>query len=311
MQNLKSLGFSLWCDFIEKEFLQNEFKNLIENGAIYGATSNPAIFSNAILTSPSYKQERNKMQGQKAKEIYENLAFSDIENAASALLPLWEKNKSDGFISIEIDPLLCENAAKSIDEGRRIWKTINKPNLMIKVPANAAGLEIINALSKDKININATLIFSPKQCRAVLDSIVHEGIQAVISIFVSRFDRLNLEKTTPKLGIYNAIKCKNTIQNAQNESVRALFASTGTKDESLDKNYYMNNLIFKNTINTAPLDSLHAFINNGARVLSNEPSEIEIDNFLAKFDMENIYQKLMEEGLEAFRKSFELMLSNI
>ncbi|MGX3010482.1 transaldolase family protein [Helicobacter sp. 23-1044] len=190
-------NFSLWCDFVEREFLQNEFRAMIGRGEICGATSNPAIFANAILNSVAYKSaiEKLRSDGHSAKQIYENLAFSDIKSAATSLLPLWERNYNDGFISIEIDPMLCDDAAQSIDEGRRIFECINMPNVMIKVPATRAGFEVMSALYKDKININATLIFSQNQVQSCLDALGSDFVgdeyapKAVISVFVSRFDR--------------------------------------------------------------------------------------------------------------------------
>lgn len=315
--DLRSDGFSLWCDFIERNFLNNEFKRLVENKIIYGATSNPSIFANAILKSDAYKNDKEKLKGKSAKEIYENLAFRDINSAAQILLPLWNANKDDGFISIEIDPMLCNDAPKSIDEGKRIFKHIGLPNVMIKVPATNAGFEVMSELYKSGINVNATLIFSPKQTKLALESFGKNtnpnAPKAVISIFVSRFDRVleNINKTkdsTPKLGIYNAINCHNLIESFANPNIRALFASTGVKDDFVDSSYYITNLLFKNTINTAPIDTIKDFIKKDSKIIS---AKINMEDYPKNIDVESISDNLLNDGLEAFIKSFEDMLRSI
>lgn len=315
--DLRSDGFSLWCDFIERNFLNNEFKRLVENKIIYGATSNPSIFANAILKSDAYKNDKEKLKGKSAKEIYENLAFRDINSAAQILLPLWNANKDDGFISIEIDPMLCNDAPKSIDEGKRIFKHIGLPNVMIKVPATNAGFEVMSELYKSGINVNATLIFSPKQTKLALESFGKNtnpnAPKAVISIFVSRFDRVleNINKTKdsiPKLGIYNAINCHNLIESFANPNIRALFASTGVKDDFVDSSYYITNLLFKNTINTAPIDTIKDFIKKDSKIIS---AKINMEDYPKNIDVESISDNLLNDGLEAFIKSFEDMLRSI
>ena len=375
MRDLSS--FSLWCDFVEREFLVGEFRAMIEKGEIKGATSNPAIFASAILNSPAYKKSIEKLRGLSAKEIYENLAFSDIKSAATSLLPLWERNKNDGFISIEIDPMLCDEAGKSIDEGRRIFERINMPNVMIKVPATEAGYEVMSALYADKININATLVFSTSQAQKCLNALGTSDNdseitpKAVISVFVSRFDRFidgaessankvdsatflvdsalstqetnssiadeflglceasNADKTNglsrkradalpkkslrddefaPKLGIYNAMKCYKIIENFSNPHIRTLFASTGVKGGALPASYYVTNLLLPNTINTAPLGTIKDFVAQKCEFVEVPKN---IDEFLANFETEKIAQKLLNDGLEAFKIEFEKLLKSI
>ncbi|EEC25094.1 hypothetical protein HPB128_199g48 [Helicobacter pylori B128] len=152
--------FSLWCDFIERDFLENDFLKLINKGAICGATSNPSLFCEAITKSAFYQDEIAKLKGKKAKEIYETLALKDILQASSALMPLYEKDPNNGYISLEIDPFLEDDAAKSIDEAKCLFKTLNRPNVMIKVPASESALEVISALTKASIPVNVTLVFS-------------------------------------------------------------------------------------------------------------------------------------------------------
>ena len=137
---MSDIGFSLWVDFIERDFLDGQFLELLNDSIINGATSNPAIFKNAFSTSNAYKNDiyKYKAEGLSPKEIYEKLAISDIKKAAQILRPLYDKG-DDGFVSLEIDPMLANDIQASIDEGARLFREINEPNVMIKVTATEAG----------------------------------------------------------------------------------------------------------------------------------------------------------------------------
>ncbi|ENA9252016.1 transaldolase, partial [Campylobacter jejuni] len=245
-------NFSLWCDFIENSFLDNEFLNLLSHG-INGATSNPAIFKNAILNSPIYKDKILKLKGKKTKDIYEELAISDIQKAADKLAPLFYQ-KNDGFISIEIDPRLHDNTTLSLGEAKRLYSAISKENVMIKIPATKASYEVMYELMKNGISVNATLIFSLEQSQKCFEAL-NAGLvefrknnialkeqntrtpQAVVSIFVSRFDRLLNPKAKEqnRIGILNANLAYNNIYSKNEPNIRALFASTGVKGDDLPK----------------------------------------------------------------------------
>lgn len=333
-------SFSLWCDFIERDFLENEFKNILSN--VRGATSNPAIFASSILNSPAYKAQISMLQSRNSKEVYEALAIADIRRAATLLKPLWEKNKDDGYISIEIDPLLSESVSKSIDEGKRLFETIGMPNVMIKVPATQAGYEVMSELYNRGIPINATLIFSPEQVRKCLQAlnsnktrvqidmsknVADLNPRAVISIFVSRFDRAIdpiLKEIAPqycgKLGILNAMQGYHIIEENKDRCIRALFASTGVKNDgegsSLHKTYYVDELLFSHAINTAPLETIKEFIKNPSQSLK-LPLEMEVIlkniNKIEQsgINISELYIRLMKEGLEAFINSFENLLNSL
>ena len=279
---IKEANFSLWCDFVEREFLQTGFKELLRKEIVNGATSNPAIFKSAFLTSPAYKEDIEKFKNKAPKELYETLAIKDIQTSADLLLKLY-KQDDDGFISIEVDPSLCDDAQGTIDEGERLFQTINRPNVMIKVPATKAGYQAMKVLIGKGINVNATLIFSPEQAKNCLKAFAQGSTvfsranpeknvpKAVISIFVSRFDRkmdaLFVEKEIPTalLGIYNATKIYHDIQREALPNVRALFASTGVKGNDLPKAYYVTELLYKNAVNTAPLETIEAFVQTGIK----------------------------------------------
>jgi transaldolase len=142
---LDEMKFSLWADFIERDYLDGEFKRLIDLKIINGATSNPAIFKNAILTSNAYAKQLQELSAASPKEKYEALAIYDIQKAADALLGLYNAG-DDGYVSIEVDPFLCDDADATIDEGRRLYELIDRPNVMIKIPATAAGYTAMEEL---------------------------------------------------------------------------------------------------------------------------------------------------------------------
>ncbi|ANV98671.1 transaldolase [Helicobacter enhydrae] len=314
---LKNQNFSLWCDFIERDFLQTDFKTLIKEGKIYGATSNPSIFANALKTSQAYKAQIASLQHKSAKEIYETIALEDIKTAAQILRPLWDQDKNDGYISIEIDPLFCDDAQESIKEGKRLFATLNEPNVMIKVPATNAGYETMEELLKCDIPINATLVFAPLQAQKCLQAFKHArdgGSQAksVISVFVSRLDRALDSQLPPalthQLGIQNAKNIYQQIQDFGDCHTRTLFASTGVKGGGLKPSYYIDELLLPNSINTAPLETIQAYCSNPDTQI--KTSSNTMDQF-GSYDLQSLYERLLQEGLEAFKTSFKELLSSL
>lgn len=320
-KNLINQGFSLWCDFIERDFLKTKFKTLIDEGKILGATSNPSIFANAFKSSPAYQEQIQSLQDKEAKKIYETLAIEDIQTSAKLLRPLWEANKDNGYISIEIDPLFCDDAKLSIEEGKRLFESIGEPNVMIKVPATEAGFEVMEELLANNISINATLIFSPTQTQKCLDAFKRARERggkgkSVISVFVSRLDRCvdnKLEGSLQaKLGIANAKNIYNMIEDFGDKDTRTLFASTGVKGGGLRASYYVDELLLPHSINTAPLETIEAyFANNDTKM---KDVEMDFEAFCSKLkgvEIEEIYKQLLSEGLQAFKESFTDLLKTL
>lgn len=324
----EDIGFTLWCDFVERDFLENKFKDLIEKEVIHGATSNPAIFESSISNSVAYGQQLEMLQANEPKTIYEELAITDIKRAAELLDDLHREDINDGFISIEVDPSLCDDAIGTIEEGIRLNAQISAENVMIKVPATPAGYEAMKELTSNGINVNATLIFSPQQaieCAKALDEGIkasNKDTKAVISVFVSRFDRkcdtlfVQNDLDASKLGIMNATKCYHEVEKFENKNIRTLFASTGVKGDDLHQSYYVDNLIYPNTVNTAPLATIEDWIENGVKEPSKVISEIECDKYFEivskkGIKMQSIYETLLTEGLEAFKESFKDLLQKL
>lgn len=327
----RDINFSLWLDFVERDYLKNEFSKLIENGTINGATSNPSIFASAITTSPAYKDQLASLAGKSAKEKYEALAIDDIRTAAQALRECYDEG-NDGYISIEVDPFLSSDTAGTIAEGKRLFAAIGEPNVMVKVPATEAGYAAMTELLCNGISVNATLVFSPKQAQKCLKA-MKKGMdgfeasgggrcEAVISVFVSRFDRvldgdlLKEAMGVSKTGIYNAAKIYNLIEANHTPAIRTLFASTGVKGDDLVADYYMRELLAPHSVNTAPLATIEAYISTEVDAPKFPIDESEVNGYFTKlsdngFDMDEVYAQLLNEGLKAFENAFQEMLDSI
>ncbi|MEA2019478.1 MAG: transaldolase [Campylobacterota bacterium] len=324
----ENINYSIWCDFIERDFLENEFQELISDKTIYGATSNPAIFQQSITNSSAYTQQINMLQANETKKIYEELAITDIKRAAEILKPLYDKNANDGFISLEVDPTLCDDMMGTIEEGARLHSQIGYDNVMIKIPATEAGYGAMEHLTAIGINVNATLIFSPQQA---IDSAIalDKGIKksgkdtkGVVSVFVSRFDRLLDEKLdekeleVSKIGIVNATLCYHEVEAIGNANIRTLFASTGVKGDKLDQSYYIDNLIYPNSINTAPLATINSWLKSGKDIQTNIITKDECINYFKILESNQIvidraYNTLLKDGLSSFKISFKELLEKV
>ena len=327
------LAFSLWLDFIERDFIRERFVTLIEEGVVNGATSNPAIFAQAIGSSPAYRKALESLKGKSPKEKYEALATEDIKNAALALRGVYDEG-SEGYISLEVDPFLAYDTRGTVEEARRLFRTIDEPNVMIKVPATEAGYPAMQELLSDGISVNATLVFSPEQARACLDAMKvgidefentgGERVEAVISVFVSRFDRMLdpiLEAKglpTAQTGIMNAAKIYGMVQANHTPSVRTLFASTGVKEgQDLPADYYIRSLFGPHCVNTAPLATIEAFEAGGRPEEVTLPmSPDAIDAYFETLEkhgivMGEVYHHLLEEGISAFEAAFKTMLAQL
>ncbi|BAF69496.1 transaldolase [Nitratiruptor sp. SB155-2] len=323
---IDEIRFSLWLDFLEREFILKDFQKVIEQYKITGATSNPAIFKEAILKSPAYQEQLQTLQDKDPKGKYEALAIKDIQMAADVLKPLYEKG-DDGFVSIEVDPRLAHDAQGTIKEAKRLYDQIGRDNVMIKIPVTPAGCEAIEELVASGIHVNATLIFSPYQARECLDAMERgsrknpDGYK-VLSVFVSRFDRKldpilqSKDLPTGKVGIMNAAKIYNMITKRDIPKTRTLFASTGVKGSAYPAHYYISNLVAPDSVNTAPLHTIEAFAEDGDPKPKLPIQQEEIDQFFTmlkahEIDMKQVYHDLLQEGLKAFEEAFEAILQEL
>jgi len=206
LKQLAEYGQSPWLDYIRRDlFTTGELKRLIEEDGLKGMTSNPAIFEKAI-GSEHYKDSIAELaleKGASAVSLYEKLAIQDIQTAADALRVVYDRtDKRDGYVSLEVSPALADDSDGTLEEARRLWKAVDRPNLMVKVPATAVGFDTIKQLISEGININVTLLFAQGSYRKVAEAFVAGlekrlsenkelgNVASVASFFVSRIDSL-------------------------------------------------------------------------------------------------------------------------
>jgi transaldolase len=203
---LQKQGQSVWLDYIRRDLITSgELKRLIDEDGLRGITSNPSIFEKAIAGSTDYADFLDQLhaQGLNSGDIYERIAVRDIQDAADLLLPVYKAtNKHDGYVSLEVSPTLARDTKGTIEEARRLWKTVGRPNIMIKVPGTDEGAPAVRQLISEGININITLLFAQEAYVKVAEAYVDglevaqkagidmSGIASVASFFVSRIDSL-------------------------------------------------------------------------------------------------------------------------
>jgi transaldolase len=227
---LKTQGQSVWYDTVDRAQLYNGlFKRLVDEDGIVGVTSNPTIFQKSISQGDAYDEQMTQLirEGKSTGEIYEALAIRDIRTVADMMLPIYERaNRQDGFVSLEVSPDLAHNTEATLSEARRLWKKVDRPNLMIKIPATPEGLPAVRQTLLEGMNINITLIFSIDDYHKVVDAYIGaleerivEGkdighIASVASFFVSRVDTL--------VDQLLEIKMKASSDSAEQEKLKSL-----------------------------------------------------------------------------------------
>ena len=217
LRELQKYGQSFWLDYIRRSLITSgELHRLVEEDGLRGVTSNPTIFQKAIAGSSDYDKAITEILKTDphvdVQDLFERLAIEDIQMAADILQPVYdETGGADGFVSLELSPDLAYNTPKTIEEARRLWKKVNRPNLMLKVPATSEGIPVIETLIAEGINVNITLMFSLSHYEAVANAYV-KGIErckepnkvsSVASFFVSRIDSI-VDKNLENIGTSEA-----------------------------------------------------------------------------------------------------------
>ncbi len=306
LQKLSDFGQSVWLDYIRRSLITSgELKRLVDDDGLKGMTSNPAIFEKAIAGSTDYRAAFDTLadeQGLDAKTVYERLALEDIRLAAAVMEPVFQSTQGrDGYISLEVSPHLAHDAKGTCEEARRLWQALGRENIMIKVPATAAGLAAIEDLIADGINVNVTLLFSQTVYEHVveaylrgLERLAESGgdpgkIASVASFFISRIDSAIDaaigERTPAEQGLVEQVAGRVAIANARltyaryqelfsgerwraleqrgARTQRLLWASTSTKNPAYRDVLYVEELIGPDTVNTLPPATLDAFRDHG------------------------------------------------
>jgi transaldolase len=345
-QLLHDLGQSLWLDNITRDLLNDgTLRRYIAEFSVTGLTSNPTIFDHAIKNSSSYDRAiLDSAKGENVEELFFELALDDITRAADLFRPICDRtNGVDGWVSLEVSPLLAHDTASTLVEARQLFARANRHNLLIKIPGTKEGLPAIEEAIFAGIPINVTLLFSREHYLAAAEAYirgVERRIQAglnpkvgsVASVFISRWDTAVAGKIPTQLanhlGIAIALRTYKAYlellgsprwQRAFNEGAlpqRLLWASTGTKDPKASDTLYIESLAAPLTVNTMPEATLKAFADHG-KVGSTIPasggeSERVLNEFAnAGVDVDALAAELQEQGADSFAKSWNDLLKVI
>jgi transaldolase len=344
-------GQAPWFDFIERDLLTSGgLKKLVEEDGVRGVTSNPSIFEKAIKSGEAYDAEVASLLNRDPQlstiDLYETLAIEDIRSAADILRPVWEESGGeDGYVSLEVSPYLARDTDGTVAEARRLWTAVDRPNLMIKVPATPEGIPAIEQLIGGGINVNATLIFSLAHYEAVAQAYLRglevcvkpAKVASVASFFVSRVDS-KVDALLDGIGTREALELrgKAAVANAKLayrrfEEIfktaafdtftargarvqRPLWASTSTKNPAYRDVIYVEELIGSNTVNTLPVATLEAFRDHGVPKASIADNLEESENTFARLaalevDLDTVTEELQVDGVDAFAASFDQLLA--
>jgi transaldolase len=342
---------AVWLDYIERDLLTGGgLARYVADDGVRGVTSNPSIFQKAIEGGGAYEAAVAALldadPAMATKDLYEALAIEDIRGAADILRPMWsESGGEDGYVSLEVSPHLAHDSDGTVAEARRLWAAVDRPNLMIKVPATAAGIPAIESLIASGINVNATLMFSLADYEAVAQAYVRgiaacaapDRVASVASFFVSRVDT-KVDAALEDLGTEPAfaMRGKAAVANARlayrrfeeifydgpfsEQTVRGarpqrpLWASTSSKNPAYRDVVYVEELIGPDTVNTLPVATLEAFRDHGEPRTSITE---DVDGAAATMaaltglgiDMDAVTAELQVEGVAAFSASFDQLLA--
>ena len=353
LHDLHEQGQSVWLDFIRRDMLESgELASLVADG-IRGVTSNPTIFQQAIAGSDAYDAQIRAVMadrpGADTPEVFEELAVQDIRDAADALRSVYDASEGrDGFVSLEVSPHLAYDTEQTIEEAKRLWAWVDRPNLMIKVPATDAGIPAVEELTAAGININATLLFSRRYYVGVARAYVRglaraadpSTVASVASFFVSRVDS-SADAALEKVGTDEALALRGTIAVANarlayrhyeeiftgdefaavakrgGRPQRVLWASTSTKNPEYSDVLYVEPLVGPNTVNTMPpatIDAFldHGFIDPGALTTDVESADQRFATLAGlEIHFDEITDELLVEGVMKFADSFDELLDTL
>jgi transaldolase len=352
LKQLAEQDQSVWIDYLSRKFVHDgDLAGLVRDGVV-GVTSNPTIFQGAIAEGDAYDDQIRSLSATESepKEIFLALARDDIRDACDVLRPVWDEgNGKDGWVSLEVDPNLAHDTQATIDEAKRLHALVEKPNLLIKIPATPEGLPAIEETIAAGIPVNVTLIFSLERHREVAEAYVRglqrlvEGggdpskIASVASFFVSRVDT-EADKRLDEAGGHDELKGTLAIANAKLAYAsyqeifsgpeweklaaagatpqRCLWASTSTKNPEYRDVIYVEELIGPDTVNTMPRETVEAFQDHGEvkRTLDQdvEGARAVLKAFAdAGIDYDDVVETLEREGVEKFAKSFRELFADL
>jgi transaldolase len=346
-EQLHNLGQSIWLDNITRDLLTSgTLQRYIDELSVTGLTSNPSIFDHAVTHSKSYDAEIKHLvdAGKSDEALFFELAVQDLTKAADMFAPIHKRTAGvDGWVSLEVSPLLAHDTARTIAEARALHGKAGRPNLFIKIPGTLEGLPAIEEAIFAGVPVNVTLLFSRDHYVRAADAYLRglerrvaaglsPDVRSVASVFVSRWDKATLDKVPralrDRLGIavsqqsYKAYRDLlesdrwQRLEGLGARPQRLLFASTSTKDPEASDDLYVGALAAPNTINTMPEETLLAFGNHGQvdRTMPRDGSDSEqvlVAITRAGVDVEALAKELQDEGAKGFVDSWKDLLSAI
>ncbi|WP_093424158.1 transaldolase, partial [Saccharopolyspora flava] len=354
LKALSDLGVSIWLDDLSRNRIRSGgFDELIADYHLVGATSNPTIFAGAVSKEPDYDEQVAELAkaGVSTDQAVRTITTDDVREAADIFRPVHERTGGvDGRVSLEVDPRLAHDTDKTVAEAIDLWKAVDRPNLMVKIPATLAGLPAITKVIGEGISVNVTLIFSVERYKQVMDAFLaglelakangHDlaSIESVASFFVSRVDT-EIDKRLDAMQEGHPLRGKAAIANARlayaayqevfsterwnalkAEGARAqrpLWASTGVKDKSYSDTRYVDELAAPNTVNTMPESTLQATADHadvrGDLVTGTaaESQQVFDDLAAAGIDLDDVFKVLETEGVDKFEKSWTELLDTV
>ena len=360
LRRLSAAGQSIWLDYIDRTILRNgDLQRRIRDEALSGMTSNPTIFEKALAEGATYDDQiRGAPNSLTAMDLFELIATTDVRDACDLFRGVHTQTRGgDGFVSIEVSPAAANDAVATISEASRLWASVDRPNVMIKVPGTVEGAKAVRQLTANGLNINITLLFSLTAYQSVIDAYMAgledrvaagkdiSHLHSVASFFVSRVDtevdkRLDAAaKAAPSAReTLSALKGKAAIANAklayrlfQAETngarwkalaarganvQRPLWASTSTKNPAYRDVMYVEQLIGPDTVNTMPPQTIDAFREHGVVERTVDAGVDEAERVFAALEgngvsMRDVTDKLLEDGLASFAKSFETLIAGL
>jgi transaldolase len=346
---LSALGQSVWIDNLSRESTRDgHLQELLDDYSVVGATSNPSIFQKAMADGDAYEEQLRELDGElPIKDVFWALADQDIREACDLFRPVWDGGSGrDGYVSLEVDPGLAYDTLATFREAMRIHEAVDRPNLMVKIPATKPGLAAIEDVIAKGKSINVTLIFSLRRYEEVAESYVRglerlvaeagdpRKVASVASFFVSRIDT-EADKRLDELGSHDELKGKLAVANAklayqrykeifsgprweylQSKGAtpqRVLWASTSVKNPDYRDTMYVEELIGPDTVNTMPEETIKDFQDHGeprARLESElvQARKVFDDLAAAGVDYDDVTDTLEREGVEKFAGAFDELL---
>ena len=353
LQALHDAGQSIWLDYIDRTMLHNgDLERRLTDDVLTGMTSNPTIFQKALAEGTAYDDQlRAAPPSLDLKQLFELVETQDVRDACDVFADVYHRtNGDDGYVSIEVSANLANDAAATIEEAHRLWATVNRPNLLVKVPGTVEGAKAVRQLITDGVNVNITLLFAVKAHERVIDAYI-DGLEArvskklpidkiasVASFFVSRVDT-EVDKRLEAIGgsarqyegkaaianakmAYQLFVTKfggarwNALEAKGARVQRPLWASTSTKNPAYRDVLYVENLIGPDTVNTMPPKTIEDFRDHGvvARTVDADMDQARAELAAiaqAGVSLDDVTDTLLREGIASFEKSFETMTAGI